>query len=140
MKNTPVFLLAVSLIIIFGIVWYRYDQYVLKRNFITYAAVPCSEEEGTCFVMDCSPEEDEECDQTPYKKIELLSSEAPKCVEEHVCESFACPADSTTCTETYCSDDTLEEGEVCYAPVVEELPAELGVEESGTAEEEPVTE
>lgn len=140
MKNVPVFLLAISLIAILGIVWYRYDQYVVQRNFITYAAVPCSEEEGTCFVMDCSPEEDEECDLSPYKKIEVLASEAPKCIEEHTCESFACASGSETCTETFCSDETLEDGEACYVPAVEEAPEMLVEEEAAKTDEEPVTE
>jgi len=137
MKNVPTILLALSILIILGIVWYRYDQYVVQRNFITYAAVPCSEEEGTCFVMDCSPEE-EGCDLTPYKKVEVLASEAPKCVEEHTCEAFACPAGSTTCSETFCEDETLEDGEICYAPepeeeeIIEEAPIEEEIEEDVT--------
>ena len=135
MKNVPTILLALSIIVILGIAWYRYDQYVVKRNFITYAAVPCSAEEGTCFVMDCSPEEDEDCDITPYKKVEVLASEAPKCIEEHMCESFTCPLGSATCTETFCADDTLEDGEACQIPepIVEEE-----VVETLDEEQEPV--
>ena len=138
MKNTPTFLLAISLLIILGIVWYRYDQYVVQNNFITYAAVPCSEEEGTCFVMDCTLGVDEGCDLTPYKKVELLASEAPKCVEEHTCEAFSCVEGSETCTETFCSEETLEDGETCFVPepVVETEP----VVSEEVVDEEPVTE
>lgn len=126
MKEGPKILLAVSIVVIALIVWHRFDEYVLKHNFFVHAAVPCDPSEGTCFVADCSPEEDEECDVSPYKKIDVLSSIAPACIEEHTCEAFACTP-GTDCTETFCDDETLEDGEVCLVPeeeVLEESPAE----------------
>lgn len=115
--------------VIFAIVWYRYDQYVVQRNFIIHAAAPCDSSEGTCFVADCSPEDDETCDLTPYKKVELLANKAPACLEEHTCASFACAA-IDSCTETYCDEESLEEGEVCETAGSETS----GIEESLTSE------
>lgn len=130
----PKYFFAFSLLAIALIVGYRYHQYIIDHNFPVIANVPCDPATESCFVMDCSPEEDPECDPTPYKKIGLLSREAPTCVEEHTCGYFSC-ADINSCAETFCSEEELEDGEVCYeppAPVIEPVEEE--------APEEPVTE
>lgn len=114
MQNWSRYLLLLALLAIVGIAGYRYEQYVLARNFLMEVQVPCDPASEACFALACDSE-DEECDTTPYKKVEVLASEAPACAEEHTCEAFTCSGDS--CSETYCAEDTLEEGEQCVIPV-----------------------
>jgi hypothetical protein len=107
------YFLAISLTAVLAIIGYRYYQYVIERDFIVVANVSCDPAAESCFVADCDPE-DSECDASPYKKIELVSAEAPHCIEEHTCEDFSCTSDS--CSVTECSEDTVEEGETCLLP------------------------
>jgi hypothetical protein len=65
-------------------------------------------------VSDCSPEEDLECDSSPYKRVEILKSDAPSCLEEHTCDSFSCSG-IENCSITLCSEDELEDGEKCLS-------------------------
>lgn len=110
MKKGPVPLLIIFLLVILGIFAYRYDQYLLKQNYLIDAQVPCDPSQEQCFAVDCS-DDDPECDTTPYKKVEMLAAEAPACLVEEGCEAFSCSTES--CQITFCSDDTLEDGEVC---------------------------
>ncbi len=89
----------------------RYYDYVVKKNFLFDVAVECDPSSETCFVWDCDVN-DPECDSTPYKKVEILAQNSPKCLEEHSCENFSCDG-LEECSVTTCSDETLDEGEVC---------------------------
>lgn len=120
MKNGSAILLAMVLVAVAATIWYRFDQYVIQRNFVMVANAFCDPESEECFVMDCDPETDEECDATPYKKVSILASEAPACLQEHTCETFSCDGLSS-CEITTCDDESLEEGEACY---VHEEPAQ----------------
>lgn len=112
----PKYFLACSVLVIVVIVGFRYYQYVIERNFTVLANISCDPTSEVCFVSDCSPE-DVGCDLTPYKKVSIRASDAPKCIEEHNCEAFSCDGIST-CMITYCNDSTIEEGEVCADAVV----------------------
>ena len=93
------------------VVWYRFENYIGDNNFYLYVSTSCNPEIESCFVVDCS-EDEEGCDTTPYKRVEILKSEAPACLEEHSCEDFSCDVDSD-CTITTCSEENTEEWEVC---------------------------
>ena len=110
MKKGPAPLLALFLLVIFGVFVYRYDQYLLKKNYQIDAQVPCDPSQEQCFVADCA-KDDPECDTTPYKKVEVLASEAPSCLTEENCTVFSCS--TASCKITTCNDSTLEAGEVC---------------------------
>jgi hypothetical protein len=110
MNNPLKYFFIVTLIFIFCIIGYRYYDYVYKQNFILSVSVTCDPAIHSCFVWDCG--EEEGCDATPYEKIEILAYQAPQCLEEHNCESFSCTG-LESCTVTYCSEDTLSEGEKC---------------------------
>jgi hypothetical protein len=116
MNKNPANLLILIILVLLAVIVYRYDQYILKKNFLLNIAANCDPSIESCFVVNCSPEEDEECDQTPYKKIEILASEAPMCLQEHSCDSFECES-GTSCVAVYCSENTLEEWEVCSLPI-----------------------
>ena len=112
MLKGPAISLFVFVALIIGLVGYRYQQYVLAQNYLVDAVVPCDSTMQSCFAADCSPDEDPECDVTPYEKVELPASLAPKCLFENSCDSFIC-TEANHCIVTHCSEDALGDGEVC---------------------------
>jgi hypothetical protein len=112
MPSRPALTLTILVLAIVGIVVYRYDQYVLNRQYLVDAAAPCDPALNSCFVADCSPDEDPSCDTTPYEKVELPGALAPGCLLENSCEAFTCTADND-CVITYCAAEDTEDGEIC---------------------------
>ena len=101
----------IFILVFFFVVGYRYKEYVLDKNFILEVNTLCDQNSGNCFTSSSS---DLNFGQNPYKKIKILASYAPKCLEEHSCESFICPANKNSeCEITYCSNDTKTDGEEC---------------------------
>lgn len=113
-RKNPIYLLVLIIVALIIVIVYRYDQYVIKDNFILTAAVVCDPSNEGCFVADCDAT-DPACDVTPYKKVSILASEALECVQEHSCETFQC-VPGTSCKITYCSEASLEDGEICLLP------------------------
>lgn len=110
-KLSKYFFIAIALILL-CIVGYRYYDYVYKGNFPLEVNAVCNPSIEKCFVSDCDPANDENCDTAPYKKVEISKNEAPICLEEHSCKTFSCSGLSN-CAITYCSSDTLSDGEKC---------------------------
>ena len=123
--------ILIGLFILFVIaagVW-KYHSFFVERDFVIYTWVSCDTTTESCFAMECE-EGDEECDDWAYKKMEIPASETPYCdpyVDEE-CPEPVCEVGSD-CIEILCSEETLEEGEMCLAIEPEE-------EESGTENEE----
>jgi hypothetical protein len=64
---------------------------------------------------------DAECDQSPYKKVEILASFLRQCDSIENCVNYDCN-NSDKCRVEYCSEDILEEGEICiFTPMSSEL-------------------
>lgn len=121
------FSLAFLLLVI--VAGYRYEQYVMARNFTFFANTACDSSLHDCFIADCSPEEDGlGCPNGPYAKVELSASDAPKCLSEHSCKSFSCDG-LEDCEITYCSEDILDEGEICSSDGVNKEQEENGFSE-----------
>lgn len=101
-----------GLLIVLSTIGYRYYDYFIAKNISLYAFTPCSPDIENCFI---SSEESAyfEFQLEPYKKIEILDKYAPTCLEEHTCENFSCDG-IESCIVTYCSEETLEDGEYCY--------------------------
>lgn len=109
-------ILIILFILILGIVFYRFEQYKVEKNFLLFGTVECQVEDTSCFVADCSPDVDPECDITLYQKIEVSARNAPACLFEHDCVDFVCE-ESQGCEVIVCSQDTIDIGESC----IEEL-------------------
>ncbi|MEN9647420.1 MAG: hypothetical protein RLY57_224 [Candidatus Parcubacteria bacterium] len=112
MHKNPTYLILLITILISTLIWYRFNDFVINKNFVINVAVNCNTEIEQCFVSDCNTEIDSECDQEPYKKISILKKYAPACLEEHSCENFKC-SDFQSCMEINCSEASLDEGEIC---------------------------
>jgi hypothetical protein len=111
MKNNFNYVVIVFILIILIVGGYRYYQYINEKNFILEVNTICDSQTESCF--DAS--EDLSFGQNPYEKVSILAKYAPKCLEEHTCDSFSCSAGLTAnqCEVTYCSDDTKVDGEEC---------------------------
>ena len=97
------------------IILYRYEQYVVEKNFMVFSHIPCDTATQSCFQVDCDSAEDSTCDAFAYKKITLPAREASACIYEHTCDDFRCDSTSARCSITLCSEGVLESGERCTA-------------------------
>lgn len=93
----------------------RFYGYVVAKDFTAYFYGDCDAETSSCFVADCDPA-DPLCDSTPYTKLAVPFTNTPSCLLEYACEDFSCQ-ETTGCEETFCSDDSLEDGEICTSPL-----------------------
>jgi hypothetical protein len=112
MKNKLKHLLVLIILVVVFVIMYRYDQYIIKKNFILEVSISCDSSKETCFVMDCSVDIDPDCDKNPYKKIKISATYAPICLEEHTCDDFTCD-NLNDCSTLICSDDNKESWETC---------------------------
>lgn len=110
-SRLPVVLLLIAFcaLVVSG---FRYYDYVGRHNFMLHAYAPCDPVSEACFSPNCSPVDDLSCPSGPYKKVEILDADAPRCLIEHSCSTFSCN-DIASCKVTYCSNETSEEGESC---------------------------
>lgn len=113
MRRSSTYLILIILIGVAAVVANRYYHYISQRDFLLDVDVACDPSTEHCFIADCSPEEDPNCDTSPYKYVEILARNAPSCLEEHACDSFSCDPNDATCSITYCDEDTVSEGEQC---------------------------
>ncbi len=104
-------LLLFLLVFVVLTVVFRYEEYAVRKNFILYSYASCDPASASCFQTDCDPS-DEMCDTTPYLKVSLPAAAADHCLLEQDCESFSCDG-ITGCDISYCSESTLEVGEIC---------------------------
>jgi hypothetical protein len=111
-RNVPVVLPLLAVFILCVII-FRYYDYVIQRNFVMDVNAPCDTSTEQCFAVDCSPAEKPDCPDGPYKKIKIKNADAPRCLENHQCKFFSC-GDIVSCTTTYCSSNSLTEGESCF--------------------------
>ncbi|MCX6755113.1 MAG: hypothetical protein NT068_01040 [Candidatus Nomurabacteria bacterium] len=113
-KNTKAIIVIIPILflVIFS---YRYYQYIIQKNYILEVNTICNSEIENCF--DSS---DLSFGQNPYKKVRVLDKYAPKCLEEHNCDSFYCPVSlgKDKCEITYCSDETKVDGEGCTNKII----------------------
>ncbi len=123
-------------IALIAVIWYRYDQYVLAKNYMMLSTASCDPAFESCFAADCEGLEETECDTTPYAKVTVLAADAPQCLFEHSCEDFSCEG-KEQCEFTYCAEDTLEEGEICVS--TPEEPPQVEIEATLDEPEESVT-
>lgn len=111
-RNTKILLVTISLFFFF-IVGYRFYGYMVQKDYVLYVNTACDPNTEACF----DPNTDASVDETPYKKVEITAKFAPACLGEHSCEEeFTCDSvsEQANCSITYCSEDTLEDGEQCY--------------------------
>lgn len=121
MDKKSIFLFSFVLIVIIVSGVFQYRTFVEKRNYVVTNYLSCDPEVETCFISDCSPETDEECDTEPYKKIAKLAKNIPACEDLTDCPETSCAMGEEKCMITWCSPDAVEEGELCTEKSVGEV-------------------
>lgn len=113
-------LAAVFVLALLAAVGWNYSTFFNERDYLVYTEVSCDPETESCFSWVCE-EEDEECDDAPYKKITLTAAYAPLCdiYTDEECPEPSCSPLDTACEVIFCSEETLEEGEICAEPEAE---------------------
>jgi hypothetical protein len=103
-------LMALLLTVLVG---YRFYDYAIGKNFTIDIYTDCNPAEHSCFLLE-DLDMGYGIEDGPYERVSIVSKHAPACLEEHSCEDFTCEGlPEESCTITYCSEDTVGEGEVC---------------------------
>jgi hypothetical protein len=136
--KSKVLIAAFFAVVVVATVW-KYDAFVIRHDFRVYDQVPCDPITESCFAYECE-EFDEECDDAPFKKIEKNAKYIPLCPNylEEECKPLSCTTGEEDCVETLCSEDVLEEGEMCVTAENVELSSEDVSEESEEQDSEPL--
>lgn len=119
MKTRENMLTIIFLAAIAGAVIWQYNRFVVKQDFLIYDQVSCDPKVDSCFVYVCE-EGDEECDPTPFAKLEKSARFVPVCSPAggNICPELSCAPGELDCTITTCNEETLENGELCVTKEV----------------------
>lgn len=95
----------------------NFVRYYAFKNYELYTYVACDPVIQSCFTAD--PEfTGFSFHDWPYAKVSISARKAPYCLDEHKCIDFTCEGLGDSCSVLYCSDETIEPGEVCSGPQV----------------------
>lgn len=122
MKKNSRWLLFLFIALLVSAVAWKYSVYFLERDFLITDHVPCDPSTESCFVQNCDSTVTSECDVEPYKRIEKSAAYISMCPNylPDQCPALSCEVGEPSCTLTLCSEETLQEGEVCTsAPELE---------------------
>jgi hypothetical protein len=111
-KKRPLLFLGFMVLFVSLVGLHNYNQYYILKDYPVYALTPCDPSVHSCFLID------EELaffstQAGPYSKVEIHASDAPACLDEHTCVDFSCEGMGASCSMTFCSEETKEEGEYC---------------------------
>ena len=100
----------------------------IARDYLVTVETICSPEAQSCFARDVCDTEDQVCSEgdTPtetsyYKIVERKAFAFPETcasgsADSPLCADLSCRPGEADCTETFCSDETVPEGERCMGP------------------------
>ena len=123
MDKKSIFLFSFLLIVVIASGILQYRTFVKQRNYVVANHLSCESSSESCFISDCSPETDEECETEPYKKITKVAKNILACENLEDCAEVVCEAGEEGCTITWCTPESVEEGELCTEPDEEEVTA-----------------
>ena len=110
-RSTIRFLIFIAFFV-FVVISNNFLHYRVKKEYLEYGFVDCDPTFNKCFSVDPNNDANLSFGHGFYAKVEIMTYEAPKCLGEHSCTNFSCSGLST-CTITYCSNEALEDGEIC---------------------------
>ena len=100
----------------------------IARDYLVTVETICSPEAQSCFARDVCDTEDQVCSEgdTPtetsyYKIVERKAFAFPETcasgsADSPLCADMSCRPGEASCTETFCSDEAVPEGERCVGP------------------------
>lgn len=128
MDKKSKYIIGIFIIFSLLVAGWGYYTFLIKRDFSIHNTTTCDPELESCFVW-C---EEGECEEDYYKKIIKNASNIDLCnpaLED--CEPLICEPGEENCQILECSEENLEEEEMCTNPIdfqpeelVEEIPAE----------------
>ncbi len=112
-KKTELITFLISIFVLVVMVFaYNFLHYYTAKEYPLYSYTSCDPSRDSCFEVD--PESENFAFYTePYAKVDIIARYAPTCLNEHTCTNFTCIGIEDHCTVTYCSDEVLEDGELC---------------------------
>lgn len=113
-KTKILFIVLILLLIVsIGITFYRY---MIKKNYLIFAHVECNPQNESCFYVPCQ-EGDNTCSSTTieyYKKITKKAFNIEMCnTKDEGCNPLDCKNGEKDCKIINCTNDNVDEGEVC---------------------------
>lgn len=113
-------LIVLLVLVVVAVTAWKYDSFVTRHNFIVHDHIACDPDVESCFIYTCE-EGDEECDDTPFKKIEKNAGNITTCPNYYAgnCPVLTCLEGEEDCAITLCNEETLEEGEECLLNIPE---------------------
>lgn len=108
-KNKILFVLLIFVTCI--ALFLNFKKYILDKDYILYMHIPCTET-GECFLVEDALD-DEIFNDDPYLKMYRNNQQVEYCVETGTCDEFVCGIDETDCEIIKCSEETIEEDEIC---------------------------
>lgn len=117
-------IMTVFLILLIGSVAASFVRYYILKDFQILAQTSCDPASEICFQIECDSDLEENCNLTEdgqsvsyYKYIYKNASTIYQCekTEEKLgCnEELSCVEGENDCSYEYCSEENLQEGEVC---------------------------
>lgn len=126
MDRKSKFLTWTFILIVIAAVGWSYYNFIIERNFIVHNYAECDPTKESCFMW-C---EDGECEDDYYAKITKSARDIPICNEAlEECEPLICELGEIGCEVIYCSEDMLDEGEICTNPSDLQLEEPVGESE-----------
>ena len=112
MDRASKYLIWGFVLIFIAVAYHGYRVFFVERDFIINGTTECDPAFESCFAW-C----EEECEEDYYKKITKKSSNIAVCNELfEECESLVCEPGERGCKIIYCSEETVEESEICTNP------------------------
>ena len=107
-------LIGLFFLVVLSAVYWKYNDTVVRKDFIIHDFVSCDPSSESCFTEDCSAE-DSECDTSTYKKLSKHAVNIPACLSSSSddCPVLSCEPGEAGCAVTFCSLETVESGEKC---------------------------
>lgn len=114
--------------LIFLSVFATFYRVFIVRDYLVTVETLCSPETQSCFARDICDTEDQTCSEgdTPtetsyYKIVERKAFAFPETcasgsADSPLCADMSCRPGEAECTETFCADETVPEGERCMGP------------------------
>ena len=120
-KANKIFFIIFILLLIASISLTFYRIVILK-DYQIEAEVSCDPEIESCFVWECSPEDDETCAENPEERISYYKLISKKAATIYACElteekdgcteELSCVEGEENCLYTYCDAETEECSEI----------------------------
>jgi len=94
------------------VVMASFTRYFVLKDYQLVTFTECNTDTHSCFTND--PNFDGfSFYSVPYAKVNIYAPDAPACLDEHTCQGFSCDNRGEDCLVIYCSEDNLDEGEIC---------------------------